>query len=101
LAQNPERLSGALALFFRMEALERMTTSIEDAARRYQAAQSAQDVASVYAEGGANRERLRRYIVTLAAEREHQFEVMDKEAQRCRATLIYTPAVPRSTAKKK
>jgi len=36
-------------------------------------------------------ERKGGYIVNLAAEREHQFEVMDREAQRCRATLMAPP----------
>ena len=59
-----------------------MITSIEEATRRYQTPRAAQEVAQVYAEGGANRERLRRYIVTLAAEREHQFDVMDRSLGR-------------------
>jgi methyl-accepting chemotaxis protein len=101
LARNPERLSGGLELFFRMEALERMITSVEEAARRYQSAAAAQELAGVYAEGGVNRERMRKYIVNLAAEREHQFEVMDKEAQRCRDTLMATPPPAKSTARKK
>ena len=91
LARNPEKLSGVLLLFFRLEGLENMLHSIEQGAAKYQSAESAQVLASLFAEGGANRERLREYIVNLAAEREHQFEVMDKEAQRCRATLMATP----------
>ena len=100
LAKNPERLSASLELFFRIEALDQMLGSIEDGARRYQSPQAAQAIQSVYAEGGANRERLRLYIVNLAAERERQFDVMDKEAQRCRATLM-APAPPKTTGRKK
>jgi hypothetical protein len=105
LAKNPERLAPALELFFRLEGLERMMLSVEDAARRYQSPQVAQNLASVYAEQGANRERFRRYIVNLAAERERQFNVMDKEAQRCRATLMASPPAnttpPKTTGRKK
>src|SRR5258705_414491 len=100
LAKNPERLSSALELFFRLEGLERMLGSIAEGARKYQGGQTAQSLAALYAEGGANRERFRGYMINLSVEREHQFEVMDKEAQRCRATLM-APAPPKITGRKK
>jgi hypothetical protein len=65
---------------------------MQDGIRQYQDPQLAQQLAAVNAENGANRERFRGYIVSLAAEREHQFEVMDREAQRCRSTLM--PTIP-------
>lgn len=94
LSRNPEKLSGALQLFFRMEGLETMLTSLQEGARKYQGPGVAQSLAALFGEGGANRERLRSYIVNLAAEREQQFEVMDREAQRCRATLMAPPPPP-------
>jgi hypothetical protein len=100
LAKNPERLSQSLELFFRIESLDRMLGSVEEGARKYQGAGVAQEVETVYAEGGANRERFRHYIVNLAAERERQFEIMDKEAQRCRAGLM-APTPPKTTGRKK
>ena len=99
LARNPDRLSGALQLFFRMEGLENMLNSLQEGARKYQGPQIAQSLAALFGEGGANRERLRDYIVNLASEREHQFEVMDREAQRCRATLMAPP--PKTSGRKK
>ncbi len=101
LARNPEKLSGALQLFFRMQGLETMLNTIEDGARKYQGPQFAQSVAAVFGEGGANRERFRTYIVNLAAEREHQFDVMDREAQRCRATLMAPAPPPKTSGRKK
>jgi len=100
LARNPERLAPSLELYFRIEGLERMLESIEAGARKYQATAASQAVEIVYAEGGAYRERFRRYILNLASERERQFEVMDKEAQRCRATLM-APVPPKSIGRKK
>ena len=100
LSRNPEKLSGALQLFFRLEGLRTMLNSLQEGARKYQGPQVAQALAAVYAEGGANRERLRSYIINLAAEREHQFEVMDREAQRCRATFM-APAPPAKTPGRK
>ena len=101
LSRNPEKLSGALQLFFRMEGLESMLNSLQEGARKYQGPQVAQSLAALFAEGGANRERLRGYIVNLAAQREQQFEVMDREAQRCRATLMAPAPPPKSSGRKK
>jgi hypothetical protein len=99
LAKSPEKLSSGLQLFFRLEGLETMLASVEEGARKYQTANVAQSLASTFAESGANRERFRNYLVNLAAEREHQFEVMDQEAQRCRTMLMAPP--PKSTVRKK
>jgi hypothetical protein len=87
LSRNPEKLAATLELFLRIEGLETMLRSLEEGIRKYQTPNVAETIASLAAAGGANRERLRRYMVNLAAERDHQFEVMDREAQRCRALL--------------
>jgi hypothetical protein len=99
LARNPEKLSASLELFFRIEGLDTMLGSLEEGIRKYGTSQAAQAIAGVYAEGAVNRERFRHYIVNLAADREKQFEVMDREAQRCRATLM--APVPKTTGRKK
>jgi hypothetical protein len=87
LAKNPERLPVALELYFRMQGIDAMLASVEEGMRKYQNPASAQALASLQAEAGANRDRLQRYIVNLAAEREQELRVMDQEAQRCRGTL--------------
>ena len=99
LSRNPEKLSASLELFFRIDGLETMLVSLEDGIRKYQGSQLAQQLAAANAENGANRERFRAYIVNLAAEREQQFEVMDREAQRCRS--MPPPTVPPSHAARK
>ena len=71
LSRSPEKLSGSLQLFFRLEGLQNMINSLQEGARKYQGPQVAQALAAAYAEGGANRERFRSYIINLAAEREH------------------------------
>jgi hypothetical protein len=49
----------------------------------------------VSAENSANRDKLRQYITDLAAAKEQEFDVADKEAQRCRGMLTkQTPAKP-------
>jgi hypothetical protein len=98
LARNPETLPAALEVLFRVQGLETMLGSVAEAMRKYQSADSAQQLIAVMAEGGANRDRLQQYVVNLAAEREKEYQVMDKEAQRCRAMVL---APPPTAAKKK
>ena len=103
LSQNPEKLAQSLELFFRIEGLESMLATLEDGLRKYQNRADAEALASLSAENGANRERFRQYLVSLAAEREKQLEVMDREAQRCRGIMMSQPlpAAAGSTGRKK
>jgi hypothetical protein len=96
LVKNPERLSALLDVFFRIQAIDSMLGSVEEGIRKYGYKPDAQTLASLQAESGANRDRLQRYIVNLAAEREREFQAMDREAQRCRAVVT----APRSGKKK-
>jgi hypothetical protein len=96
LIVNPEKLSAALQVLFRIQGLETMAASLEEAVRRYQSPADAQNLVRLMAEGGANRNRLQQYIVDLAAAREQDLAVMDREAQRCRALVTQpAPAPPR------
>ncbi len=90
LAADPEHLSTALEVYFRMQGLESMLDSLEQGIRKYQGPAAAQSLASLSAENGANRARFQRYIVNLAAEREQDLAVMDREAQRCRGLVTVT-----------
>jgi hypothetical protein len=99
LAANPEKISSTIELLFRIQALDSMLGSLGEAMRKYQTPSDAQSLAALAAENGANRARFERYIVNLAAEREREFAVMDKEAQRCRGSLSQAP--PARTAGRK
>jgi hypothetical protein len=94
LIVNPEKLSAALQVLFRIQGLETMAASLEEAARRYQSPADAQNLVRLVAEGGANRSRLQQYVVNLAAAREQDLVVMDREAQRCRALVTQPPPPP-------
>ncbi|HWB98171.1 MAG TPA: hypothetical protein VG672_15760 [Bryobacteraceae bacterium] len=99
LSRDPEKLSFALQTFFRMQALEYMLRSLEQGVRKYQSPALADLLGGLIGENGANRERLQTYITDLANDREQQFAVMDREAQRCRGFLAaQTP--PRQPQKK-
>jgi hypothetical protein len=98
LAATPEKLSLGLQILIRLQAVDAMVQSLADAVRRYQTAREAQELVRVAAESGRARDRIQHYLVNLAAQREREFEVMDREAQRCRG--IVTQAPPKSTRKK-
>jgi hypothetical protein len=99
LAANPQKLSANLELLFRIHGMESMNLSLTEAIRKYQSAADAQALIRLAAENGANRDRLQNYVVNLAAEREQDLAVMDREAQRCRG-LMTQPAPPNSGRKK-
>ncbi len=93
LSHNPERLAAGLDVLFRIQALETMSGSLERAMRKYQTPAGAAALAALSAENGANRSRLERYLVDLAADLEQRVKVMDSEAQRCRGVLV-APSQP-------
>jgi len=87
IARHPEQLSAALEIYFRIQGLETMTASLAEAIRKYQSPAAGQELTAFAAQNDENRDRLQKYLVNLAAEREHDLQVMDREAQRCRGVL--------------
>lgn len=96
-ARQPERLPLGLEAYFRMQAMESTLGSLVEGVRNYQNPALASLMQSVMAENSTNRDRLRQYLQDLATQKEQEFEVADREAQRCRAALLQQPA---SKAKK-
>ena len=60
--------------------------------RRYQNPALADLLNGLMGETVASRDRLRSYVVDLAAIKEQELAIMDQEAQRCRATISRQPA---------
>jgi ABC-type transporter Mla subunit MlaD len=98
-ARQPERLTLGLDMYFRMQAMESTLGSLIEGVRKYQNPALASIMQSVVAENSTNRDRLRQYLQDLAAQKEEEFEVADREAQRCRTALLQQPA-PKVRAKK-
>ncbi len=98
LAKQPERLPLALDAFFRMQAMESTLGSVFEGMRKYQNPALADLLQGVVNENSTNRDRLRQYIQDLSVQKEQEFQVADKEAQRCRATILHEP-VPRERRK--
>jgi hypothetical protein len=98
LEKDPERLTLALDTLFRWERLAVELTSLVDGVRHYQNPAVGDLVVSVLGENSSNRELLKQHITDLAAQKEEEFAVVDKEAQRCRGQVTRPiPARPGNT----
>jgi len=100
LEAQPERLTIALETYFRMTTLEGQLNSLVDGVRNYQNPAVGDLLIGVLGDNSANRDKLRQYITDLAATKEQEFQIADKEAQRCRGVLERQPA-PRATTQPK
>ena len=74
--------------------METMLGSLIEGIRKYQNGAVGDLVQGIMNENSGNRERLRQYIVDLANEKEQEFQIADKEAQRCRGTILRPPSTP-------
>jgi hypothetical protein len=92
LAKRPERLTLALETYLRLQAIEAMMRSFTEGVRRYHNPAVADLLLGVMDENAASAAKLREYLVELAANLEAELQILDKEAQRCRADLINRPA---------
>jgi ABC-type transporter Mla subunit MlaD len=87
LAKDPEKLPAALDTLFRMQALDNTLRSVIEGTRKYQNPAIADLLQAIANENDQNRDRLKQYVLDLASDKEHELQVMDAEAQRCRASI--------------
>ncbi len=99
LSRQPEKLTLALDTYFRMQAMESTVGSVVEGVRKYQNPALANLMQSVVGENSANRDRLRQYVQDLAAQKEQEFQVADREAQRCRDKLMHQPTSKKAVQK--
>ena len=92
LAREPEKLTLALDTYLRMQAMESTLGSLIEGIRKYQNPALADLAQSLVVENSTNRDRLSQYLRDLAAQKEQEFQVVDREAQRCRGVLLSQPA---------
>jgi hypothetical protein len=100
LEKQPEKLSAALNVYFRVQSLEARLTSLVDGVRSYQNPAVGDLIVGIVGENSGNREKLRQYISDLAEQKEQELAVADKEAQRCRVQLNRQPAPAKPAATK-
>lgn len=91
LAQKTESLPLALDAYFRLEALEVTSRSLQEAVTRYGDRFTADQLNGLIARNFSRRERFRDYIRDLAASSETNFKIADEEAQRCRGMISREP----------
>ncbi len=92
LALKTDSLSLALDDYFRLEALDVTTRSLEEGVRKYDGRPVADRFTQLIARNFNNRERFRDYIRDLASSTEQNFKIADQEAQRCRGIISKEPA---------
>ena len=85
LSRQPERMTLALDVYFRLQSLESQVLSLSDGIRRYHNPAVADLLTSLTNETASSRERLRQYVKELVAMREQERELLEKEAQTCRS----------------
>ncbi len=90
-AQKTESLPLALDDYFRLEALDVTTRSLEEGTRKYGDRPTADRLSALIARNFTNRERLRDYLRDLATSTEQNFKIADEEAQRCRGMISKQP----------
>jgi len=91
LAQKTESMPLALDDYFRLEALEVTSRSLEEGVKRYGDRFTADQLGGLIARNFSRRERFRDYIRDLATSSEVNFKLADEEAQRCRGIISKEP----------
>ena len=87
LEKQPEKLTLALEALFRLQSVEAGIYSLVDGVRKYQNPAVGDLLIGVMLENSDNRDRLRDYVTDLAEQKELEFTIADREAQRCRADV--------------
>jgi uncharacterized protein YdaU (DUF1376 family) len=84
LEKQPEKLTAALDVYFRLQGVEWRLESLSEGARKYQSSAAGDRLAEAVGAHATKRDQLRQYITDLAVQNEQEFNVVEREAQRCR-----------------
>ena len=98
LEQQPEKLTAALDVYFRLQGVEWRLESLSEGARKYQSPSAGDQLAAAVGEHATKRDQLRQYITDLASQNEQEFAVVEREAQRCREDLNRLPPPAKAPA---
>ena len=101
LQKDPERLTAALDVYFRLQGVEWRLESLAEGARKYQSPAIGDKLSEAVGSDATKRDQLRQYISDLATQNEQEFSVVEREAQRCRDEQNkLTPRPPAAPAKR-
>jgi hypothetical protein len=101
LEKEPEKLTAALDVYFRLQGVEWRLESLSEGARKYQSPSAGDQLAAAMGMHATKRDQLRQYISDLATQNEQEFAVVEREAQRCRDEQNKQPARPAAAPAKK
>jgi hypothetical protein len=91
LAGNTARMRECLKALFRVQGFHHTLDSLMGGLRKYQNPALADLIQSVAAEDAADQDLMQEYILELADQKEQEYQVVDHEAQRCRAQISREP----------
>jgi len=84
LRQAPEKMSVALEIFLRFDALDSMQRPVMEAIRKYEQQELADAIEAKFVDSAPGRTNFRNYLLDLASLRDREYDVLLAEAQRCR-----------------
>ncbi|MBL8175204.1 MAG: hypothetical protein JNK48_11070 [Bryobacterales bacterium] len=94
LSKAPEKLSLALDIYFRLQALESVTAALAEGVSRYESADKAASLNQLVSDNTSTRMKLRQYVMDLSVNKEQEYQIAEREAQRCQAELNRNPLAP-------
>jgi septal ring factor EnvC (AmiA/AmiB activator) len=100
LSQHLDRMTESMKALFRIQAANQALESLLGGVRRYQNPALAELIESVAAESARDIDGFEQHLTEMSDAKEQQYALVDREAQRCRATLSREPAKPPLTPRK-
>jgi DNA repair ATPase RecN len=92
LSHHLDHMTDSMKALFRIEAANQALGSLLGGARKYQNPAVAELIESVAAESARDIDSFQQHLIEMADAKEQQLALVDREAQRCRATLSKEPA---------
>ncbi len=94
LSRTSSRLDTAIRALFRAQNCHRNLDSLMSGLRRYQNPSLADLIQAVAAEDNDDLAKLQEYVLELAGQKEQEYQIVEKEAQRCRGMISVQPPAP-------
>jgi hypothetical protein len=101
MQNHPDSLEDGLKALFRIQVFQRTLNSVLAGLRRYQNPALADLIVEMAAETAPDLQALEAHLLEVAGQREREYVIVEREAQRCRGVLSREPApAPRRAAPK-
>ena len=94
LASDPEKLSVVLDVIFRLDHVNSLLESVTQGLRLHQNPGIADLMSAAISRNSTTRDQLKQYAYQLTVDREKEWEIANREAQRCRAAISKQAPAP-------